>query len=192
MIYVDRSGEILHLHPSIHHKTGMISKFGVALDIKQLTQVPTVVHVVIPQVMVDLEPTNWEANLTEELLPDATLLDKYENLFQNNNLCKTLQIIHNAYFTVQIVNIEVQLTAAHAGFMEFRICANPGNNAGESQACFNQNLLQRSDGGGSRIPVDGPRTYVQGYRLPANLRCARCVVQWNYRAGNNVKSTFIS
>lgn len=68
--------------------------------------------------------------------------------------------------------------------MEFRLCANPGNNAGETQNCFNQNLLQRADGG-TRIPVNGPRTYTDRFRLPAGLRCARCVIQWNYRAGNN-------
>lgn len=68
--------------------------------------------------------------------------------------------------------------------MEFRICPTT-TNAGETQACFNQNLLQRSDGGGSRVTVDGPRTYTQQFRLPANLRCSRCVVQWNYRAGKD-------
>ncbi|KAJ6644135.1 hypothetical protein Bhyg_09101 [Pseudolycoriella hygida] len=94
-------------------------------------------------------------------------------------------IITGRYTAGGIIPIEVQLTAAHLGFFEFRICNQPGNHNGETQACFNQHLLQRTDGGGSRVNVDGPRTYSQQFRLPANLRCTRCVLQWNYRAGNN-------
>jgi hypothetical protein len=90
-------------------------------------------------------------------------------------------IITGRYTAGQVITIEVQLTAAHAGFMEFRLCNNVNN---ENQACFNQNLLQR-EAGGTRIPVNGPRTYTDRFRLPAGLRCARCVIQWNYRAGNN-------
>lgn len=74
--------------------------------------------------------------------------------------------------------------------MEFRLCATPLN-GGEHQNCFNQNLLQRTDGQGSRIIVDrGPATYSGNFRLPANVRCARCVLQWNYRAGNNFNLIF--
>jgi len=94
-------------------------------------------------------------------------------------------IITATYNAGQNILIEVEMTQQHLGFMEFRLCANPGNNAGESQACFNQNLLQRADGGGSRIPVVATGWYRNQFRLPAGLRCTRCVIQWNYRAGNN-------
>lgn len=67
--------------------------------------------------------------------------------------------------------------------MEFRLCTSP-RNGGETQACFNQHLLQRTDGQGSRINVDrGPDTYSANFRLPAGVTCAECVLQWNYRAG---------
>lgn len=62
-------------------------------------------------------------------------------------------IITGRYTAGQVIDIEVDLTQSHMGFMEFRLCANPGNGAGENQACFNQHLLQRADGGGSRIQV---------------------------------------
>jgi len=94
-------------------------------------------------------------------------------------------IIVGRYTAGQTITIEVEMTQSHLGFMEFRLCANPGNNAGESQACFNQNLLQRADGGGSRVVVTGTGWYRVQFRLPANVRCTRCVLQWNYRAGNN-------
>lgn len=68
--------------------------------------------------------------------------------------------------------------------MEFRLCANPG--AGETQACFNEHLLQRVDGQGSRVPVDrGTGWYNYSFRLPGGVTCSRCTLQWNYRAGNN-------
>lgn len=67
--------------------------------------------------------------------------------------------------------------------MEFRLCTNPLN-GGETQACFNQHTLQRADGQGTRVNVDrGPDWYTTQFRLPANVRCARCVIQWDYRAG---------
>jgi len=94
-------------------------------------------------------------------------------------------IITGRYTAGQIIDIDVDLTQSHLGFMEFRLCTNPGNGGGETQACFNQHVLQRADGGGSRTIVDRTGMYNVRYRLPANVRCARCVIQWNYRAGNN-------
>lgn len=83
---------------------------------------------------------------------------------------------------LQVIDIEVQLTAAHGGFMEFRLCTNPH---AETQDCFNQHLLQRTDGQGSRIIVDrGPGDYGSQFQLPAGVTCQQCILQWNYRAGN--------
>lgn len=94
-------------------------------------------------------------------------------------------IITGRYSAGQSIPIEVEMTQSHLGFMEFRLCANPGNGDGETQACFNQHLLQRADGGGSRVPVTATGWYRHNFRLPANVRCSRCVIQWNYRAGKN-------
>lgn len=95
-------------------------------------------------------------------------------------------IITGRYTAGQIIDIEVELTQSHLGFMEFRLCANPGNGGGETQACFNQHVLQRADGRGSRIDVTNTGWYRQQMRLPAGVRCSRCVIQWNYRAGKTL------
>jgi len=93
-------------------------------------------------------------------------------------------IITGFYSAGQVIDVEVDLNAAHLGYMEWRMCANPQN--GETQECFNQNLLQRADGQGSKLNVDkGPGWYRTQLRLPAGVTCNRCVIQWNYRAGNN-------
>jgi len=89
-------------------------------------------------------------------------------------------IIVAQYQAGQAIDIEVELTVSHMGNMEFRLCNNPQN---EQQSCFDQNILQLVTGG-TKLPAGptGPtRTRVQ---LPNNLRCDRCILQWNYRAGN--------
>jgi hypothetical protein len=94
-------------------------------------------------------------------------------------------IITGRYSAGQVIDVEVELTAAHLGAMEWRLCANPG--AGETQDCFNQHVLQRADGAGSKLPVDkGTGWYRTQLRLPAGVRCNHCVIQWNYRAGNGI------
>lgn len=90
-------------------------------------------------------------------------------------------IITGRYTAGQNIHIEIDMTQYHRGFMEFRMCDNPG--AGETQACFNRHLLQRADGGGSRTEVTRTGWYSMQYRLPAGVRCGRCTLQWNYRAG---------
>ncbi|KAG4066639.1 hypothetical protein HA402_007275 [Bradysia odoriphaga] len=92
-------------------------------------------------------------------------------------------IITGTYIEGGIIDIEVQLTQAHLGFMEFRLCISPL--AGETQDCFNQNILQRADGQGSKTMVDYTGWYKMQYRLPAGVICNHCTLQWNYRAGND-------
>lgn len=66
--------------------------------------------------------------------------------------------------------------------MEFRLCTNP--RAGETQDCFNKNVLQRADGQGSKVIADhGDGWYKAKFRLPAGVTCDHCTLQWNYRAG---------
>ncbi|ODN04840.1 hypothetical protein Ocin01_01848 [Orchesella cincta] len=90
-------------------------------------------------------------------------------------------IITGRYTAGQVIDIEVDLTTAHLGNMEWRLCTNPQS---ENQACFNQHVLQLANGSGTKLaagPTGMPRTQV---RLPAGVRCDHCVIQWNYRAGN--------
>jgi len=91
-------------------------------------------------------------------------------------------IITGNYTTGQIIEVEVEITAAHMGFMEWRLCDNPST---ETKSCFDQNLLLRADNKGSRVPVSSVGTYRAALRLPDGVRCNHCIIQWNYRAGNN-------
>ncbi len=91
-------------------------------------------------------------------------------------------IITGNYQSGQVIEVAVELTQEHKGFMEWRLCT---DHRQESQQCFDRNLLQRADGGGSRLPVSRTGWYRTNLRLPAGVRCDHCVIQWNYRAGNN-------
>ncbi|CAL8117189.1 unnamed protein product [Orchesella dallaii] len=91
-------------------------------------------------------------------------------------------IITGRYSSGQVIDIEVELTQAHKGYMEWRLCTNPGQ---ENQACFNQNVLRLANGSGTKLPVSSTGMYRTQLRLPAGVRCNHCIIQWNYRAGNN-------
>ena len=80
------------------------------------------------------------------------------------------------------MDVIVEITAAHKGFMEWRLCTNPLT---ETQDCFDEHLLQRVDGQGTQVEVDSIGTYEIKLQLPKSVSCNHCILQFNYRAGNN-------
>ena len=48
------------------------------------------------------------------------------------------------------IEIGVELTANHQGYFEFRLCPLNQQAGGETDQCFDQHVLQRSDGQGTR------------------------------------------
>ncbi|OXA64968.1 hypothetical protein Fcan01_03308 [Folsomia candida] len=91
-------------------------------------------------------------------------------------------IITGRYTSGQVIDVEVELTRSHKGFMEWRLCTNP--KSAETQDCFNKNLLQLADGSGSKLIVnDSSGWYKTQLRLPQGVTCDHCSIQWNYRAG---------
>lgn len=76
----------------------------------------------------------------------------------------------------------MQITASHLGFWEFKICPDPERN---DQECFDEYVLELENGGTKYYPTRGSTTYNVNYRLPRDLVCEHCVLQWRYTAGNN-------
>jgi len=90
-------------------------------------------------------------------------------------------IIVATYSAGATIDVEVELTVAHMGNMEWRLCTNTGS--ASSQSCFNQNVLRLASGG-TKYPVSGSGMHRIRVVLPSGVRCNHCVLQWNYRAGN--------
>jgi len=86
----------------------------------------------------------------------------------------------------QVIDIEVELTAAHKGHFEFRLCA-LSETGEETEACFDQNRLQIVDpvqSGTEYHVYDRPSgLFPIQLQLPTGLTCSQCVLQWHYRAG---------
>jgi len=98
-------------------------------------------------------------------------------------------IIVRKYKKGEDISVLVNLSANHKGHFEFRLC--PQNHPGTpvTQECLDQNLLQIVSPNGSvgtQFPVyAGGINFEMKLKLPPNVTCERCVLQWNYVAGNN-------
>ncbi|XP_041982319.1 uncharacterized protein LOC121735538 [Aricia agestis] len=85
------------------------------------------------------------------------------------------------YEAGQIFSTTVEITAHHKGYWIFKICPDPYS---IDQDCFDANPIELEEGGTQYYPPNGGKFNVN-YRLPSNLICDHCVLQWRYVAGNN-------
>ncbi|XP_013416594.1 uncharacterized protein LOC106178101 [Lingula anatina] len=87
----------------------------------------------------------------------------------------------------QVFTTEVDLTANHKGWFEFRICPNDDPSVQVTHECLDQHLLQLADGSGTRweVNTDENKVFELRLRLPSDLLCNHCVFQWKYHTGNS-------
>ncbi|KAL4435574.1 hypothetical protein ABPG77_002537 [Micractinium sp. CCAP 211/92] len=100
------------------------------------------------------------------------------------------------------IDITLFITALHGGRHQFRLC--PSEDV--TEACLDQNMLERADGSGpySWTPVNGGsapgakwrkdvkagqggQSYTWRYRLPKGVTCKRCVLQWFWTTANSCR-----
>ncbi|XP_059162986.1 uncharacterized protein LOC131946310 [Physella acuta] len=96
-------------------------------------------------------------------------------------------IIAREYKQGDVIDVTVHITANHKGFFEFRICPVQDPKVEVTQECLDKNLLEKADGNGTRyMLLDGQSNqfFNVSLRLPADLTCKQCVIQWKYRTGN--------
>ena len=75
------------------------------------------------------------------------------------------------------------ITAHHYGYMTLKLC--PSKRTIDElvmQDCFDRYPLMMADGT-DRVSVDREGWYDMYVRLPADITCKYCVVQWTYTAG---------
>ena len=87
----------------------------------------------------------------------------------------------------QLLHLEVELTAYHGGYFEFRLCPHNTRARPVAQKCLDRHLLTQLSGDIKFYPPPPERggLYSLTYRLPSDLTCGLCVLQWRYVAGNS-------
>ena len=109
-------------------------------------------------------------------------------------------IIPRTYSSGDLVDIEIQITAHHQGFFQFKLCKMEKNMATEDEACFDSNesivpffdeTTQTTSLQYSITDDFPPSSEKSGYwyemkiKLPDHLECDHCVLQWRYHTGNS-------
>ncbi|CAG7815129.1 unnamed protein product [Allacma fusca] len=96
-----------------------------------------------------------------------------------------LGIVTRTFRAGQIIPVDVELTASHWGYWELRLCPNTP----VTQECLDSHLLTFAGTPYTRYWVShhpdhhGPKYYSVSVKLPSNLRCKKCVLQWHYHTG---------
>merc|ERR1712168_18716 len=90
------------------------------------------------------------------------------------------------YTQGQTLSVLLEITRAHGGYFEFRICENNDINQIVTDECLDKHLLVLEDGN-TRVnqTLDGTGWYWYNMNLPEAVTCDQCVLQWHWYCGNN-------
>ena len=97
-------------------------------------------------------------------------------------------VIGEEYQQGQEIDVAVDLTSNHQGWFEFRIAeAKSLPVTGDMKGRLNGELMELVSGGKRfQIPRgSGDEVFKIKLKLPSDLVCEQCVIQWWYSAGNN-------
>jgi len=97
-------------------------------------------------------------------------------------------IIVKEYTKGQVVDVGIELTTNHLGWFEFRLCPVNDPTVLVTQECLDENLLELADGSGNtRYMLEEQRIgrFVIPVKLPDDITCTQCVLQWWWNCGNN-------
>ncbi|CAL1532026.1 unnamed protein product [Lymnaea stagnalis] len=96
-------------------------------------------------------------------------------------------IITREYKQGDVIDVTVHITANHKGFFEFRICPVQDPKVEVTQECLDEHVLEKADGNGTKYFLNDGQSnqfFNVSLRLPDDLSCQQCVIQWKYRTGN--------
>ncbi|KAG7155940.1 uncharacterized protein LOC121854288 [Homarus americanus] len=91
------------------------------------------------------------------------------------------------YTRGQDLTVEVNLTRNHLGYFEFSLCVNNDVTKIITQECLDEHLLEHADGSGTKayIYADDPEWHKTTVKLPDDVVCTQCVLQWHYHTANS-------
>ncbi|KAJ8311616.1 hypothetical protein KUTeg_010971, partial [Tegillarca granosa] len=86
------------------------------------------------------------------------------------------------------MDVTIDLTAYHKGYFEFRLCPHDNPDVRVMPSCFEKYLLEiaegMEEGNPYRFYPEGPGIHHLKVKLPADIVCYQCVLQWKYTTGN--------
>ena len=87
-------------------------------------------------------------------------------------------LIVREYLKGQTIEVEVEITANHWGYFQFKVCNIDGNKSDATQECLDKNILSDSSGK-TKFFVDRNSKGIVKFEvdLPADLLCNHCVFQ---------------
>ncbi|XP_021378831.1 cell wall protein DAN4-like [Mizuhopecten yessoensis] len=90
------------------------------------------------------------------------------------------------YYTAgSTIDITVRITMNHLGFFEFRLCENNDVTKTITKKCLKHLLVNPETGETKRYFGDRTGDIVTRVKLPKNVTCSQCVLQWRYKTGNS-------
>jgi len=96
-------------------------------------------------------------------------------------------VIVRTYKRGATIKITPQITANHGGWFEFSICAVNDKNKRAEDACFKKMTIVQS--GTTRWTMPRHNLHTGNYdlqvRLPSDLTCSQCVIQWRWNCASN-------
>merc|ERR1712241_685722 len=89
------------------------------------------------------------------------------------------------YTQGQEFQVKIRMTAHHKGWMSIKLCPTNDFSVEATQECMNQHVATLP-GGGTKYDMTIKKVwYDVKFKLPKDLTCDLCVLQWRYHAGNN-------
>lgn len=86
----------------------------------------------------------------------------------------------------QVIPVIIDVVANHGGFFAFALCVNNNPDKDPDQGCFRQLPLDNGDMLYRVTPAVRKGTRIElGVKLPAEVECWQCILQWTYVAGNS-------
>ena len=97
--------------------------------------------------------------------------------------------IARTYVQGQVIEVEVELTTNHWGWFEMKLCPVNDKLGLEDDKCMDKHPLYLANEDSTKffIPQDSKKkdTFKYKIKLPNNVVCSQCVLQWTYRTGLN-------
>ena len=104
--------------------------------------------------------------------------------------------ISRTYVQGQVIEVEVELTTNHWGWFEMKLCPVNDKLGLEDDKCMDKHPLNLANEDSTKffIPKDSKKkdTFKYKIKLPNNVVCSQCVLQWTYWTGLNFRAHFFS